>query len=237
MQLPIVLKQTPVWKNLPIQEQKAAWKAAIDLVGSLQNLNERGEQVVQAIVGGREFVEWEHYPDDDVRDNKNASQYFYHSHTGLQRPFVEHGHFHLFVHAETLGFRKKDHRYEPAPAHLIAISMNEIGMPTGFFTVNRWVTKGPWLTYKQCDEGLNHFRIGGKHGKKDINVFLHSLVALYKENILALLRQRDEIMSQLCDGRDRRSVFADENIEVLGYTPIDIMEDIATLEEIIGEEE
>lgn len=40
-------------------------------------------------------------------------------------------------------------------------------------------------------------------------------------------------MDKLCEGRDRRSVFADEQIEVLCYTPIDIMEDIAALEELM----
>ena len=233
MRLPFVLNQPPVWKNFSVAERDLNWAAANKLVESLQNLNESGLHAVQTVIGGRTFVEWDHYPDDDVRDDKNASQYFYHAHPGLQRPFVEHGHFHLFVHAESLGLRKKNSRFEPAPAHLVAVSMNAIGMPSGFFTVNRWVTKGPWLSFKECEIGLKHFKIAAKHGKKDVNVFLQSLVQLYYQKILALLRQRDEIMEKLCDGRDRRSVFADEQIEVLCYTPIDIMEDIAALEELM----
>lgn len=194
-------------------------------------LSQRGEQVVQSMIGKNTFSEWDHYPDNDVRDNKNASQYFYHAHTGLQRPFDEHGHFHLFVHAEEMGLRKANPRFNPAPAHLVAVSMNAQGLPSGFFTVNRWVTKGPWLTFDQCEYGLKHFRVTGRQGKKEINSFLTSLVQMYFPHIMTLLKQRDHIMQTLSAERDRRTVFADHTIEVLNYLPIDLMRDITQLEQ------
>jgi hypothetical protein len=199
----------------------------------MQTLGARGEQVVHRIIDGNDFIEWEHYPDADVRDNKHASQYFYHAHPGLQRPFLEHGHFHLFVHAEELGLRRPDPRYSPAPAHLLAISMNAQGLPSGFFIVNRWVTKGPWLDIAHCERGLKHFQIKGRHGNKEINIFLRSLICLYHAPIMELLKQRDDIMKKLCKGRDRRSVFADKKIEVICYHPIHLMEDVTILEELI----
>ena len=230
MKLPRVLNHQHDWKKISATELKILWKAASKLVGSMQTLNERNEQVVQSVIGEDIFVEWNHYPENDVRDNKNASQYFYHAHPGLQRPFIEHGHFHLFVHAEKIGLRRHDPRYSPAPAHLIAVSMDANGVPSGFFIVNRWVTKGAWLSKAQCEQGLQHFKIQSRKGEKEVNQFLTALLQLYQRPISALLEQRDVIMNKLSEKRDRRSVFADTNVEVLCYVPIDLMNDIAALE-------
>ena len=229
MKLPQVLKHHATWSDYQQDELDAAWKAATQLVLSLQSLGEKNQQVVQSLIGDDVFVEWEHYPNNDVRDDKNASQYFYHAHPGLQRPFVEHGHFHLFVHAEKIGLRRPTDKYSPAPAHLVAVSMDAQGIPSGFFIVNRWVTKGPWLSQAQCERGLRHFKIAANKKTKEINQFLAALIHLYQRPISALLKQRDVIMNQLSADRDRRSVFADPSIEVLCYVPIQLMDDIAAL--------
>ncbi|WP_423026043.1 DUF6969 family protein [Undibacterium sp. SXout20W] len=230
MKLPQVLKYKPDWTQYSDTELKQFLQAAAKLIGSMQKLTEQNKQVVQSIIGDHVFVEWNHYPENDVRDDKNASQYFYHAHPGLQRPFIEHGHFHLFIHAEKIGLRRPDPSYSPAPAHLVAVSMDALGIPSGFFIVNRWVTKGPWLTKTECERGLQHFKIPPNKGEKEINSFLKSLVQLYQRPISALLEQRDEIMNTLSGQRDRRSVFADRHIEVLCYVPIHLMDDIACLE-------
>ncbi|MFZ6870542.1 DUF6969 family protein [Undibacterium sp. Di27W] len=233
--LPQQLKSIPDWTQVDTAELDSAWRAAIDLVGSMQSLNQQGRQVVGQIIGDAVFTEWQHYPENDVRDDKNASQYFYHAHPGLQRPFTEHGHFHLFVHAEKLGMRPSTSRYAPAPAHVVAVSMDAQGLPSGFFVVNRWVTKGPWLSLAHCKRALQHFKLGsgrGNKASKDINTFLRALLQLYYPRIIALLEQRDKIMASLCKNRDRRSVFADTDIEVLCYCHIDLMTDIAELEEL-----
>jgi hypothetical protein len=233
MRLPLVLPSTPEWSALSAAQLKLCYRAATRLVTSMQALTERDSQVVQTIIAGQDFIEWQHYPENDVRDTQHASQYFYHAHPGLQRPFTEHGHFHLFVHAEELGMRRANPRYSPAPAHLLAVSMNALGVPSGFFLVNRWVTKGPWLNYADCVAGLEQFQIKARQSNpqlKQINQFLQALVALYRAPILALLQQRDQIMQKLTATRDRRSVFADRSIEVLCYHPISLMDDIAALE-------
>ncbi|MBY0574753.1 MAG: hypothetical protein K2P84_13830 [Undibacterium sp.] len=234
MRLPHKLKKKPAWTDtIHPQEKKQRWDAAVSLVTSLQKLTESGEQVVQAMIGAAPFVEWEHYPENDVRDEKRASQYFYHAHPGRRRPFVEHGHFHLFVHAEELGLRKKDAGFSPAPAHVIAVSMTAQGIPSGFFTVNRWVTKGTWLSLPECTMALDTFEVKGRSGNGHIHRFLKSLITLYRPHILALIKERDRIMEKLCRERDRRSVFADRSIEVLNYCPIALMDDIVELEALM----
>ena len=236
MRLPVLVK-TDLFDNCmrlaSLQQKKQCWKAATQLVMSLQGLSQRSSQVVHEIIGDNAFVEWDHYPDNDVRDSKRASQYFYHAHPGLQRPFTEHGHFHLFIHAQELGLRRARSHYEEAPAHVLAISMDAQGLPTGFFAVNRWVTKGPWLSYQDCEIALDNFAIKGRQGCREINVFLTSLVKLYRTQMLDVIKERDRIMQKLCATRDRRSVFADRTIEVLCYTPIALMDDIEALEAVM----
>lgn len=233
MQLPLLLENPPHWSALSQAERRISWRAATHLVRSMQELAGKGLQIVQAIIEDRPVIEWDHYPDDDVRDARNASQYFYHAHGGLQRPFEEHGHFHLFVHAEEIGLRRPHSKYASSPAHLLAVSMDAQGLPAGFFFVNRWVTKGPWLSAKECTFGLQHFQVKGRHGRREINVFLRSLLSLYQQQIAALLLQREQVLQHLCSERDRRSVFADREVEVLCYLPIKLMDDIAELENLM----
>ncbi|CAN5693084.1 hypothetical protein BH11PSE12_BH11PSE12_20130 [soil metagenome] len=236
MRLPLTLPHPPAWEQQSISSQRQSWRAAGRLVASMQALTDQSVQVVQRVVDGNDFIEWEHYPDNDVRDQRHASQYFYHAHPGLQRPFSappEHGHFHLFADAGKLGMRPANPGYAAAPAHLLAISMDATGVPNGFFIVNRWVTKGPWLSYAHCARALQQFQIQGRQGDKHVNRFLQALITLYQAPILALLQQREQIMQTLSNGRDRRSVFADKSIEVLCYHPIQLMDDIAALEAVM----
>ncbi|MBC3882864.1 hypothetical protein H8K35_15830 [Undibacterium sp. LX40W] len=232
MRLPVLVKpQSLVTQSTTPTEKARLWKAANELVSHLHQLSEKGSQVVQQVLGKHAFVEWDHYPEDDVRDHQHHSQYFYHAHPGQQRPFVEHGHFHLFVHAQELGLRPVRELYSEAPAHLIAVSMDATGMPIGFFVVNRWVTKGPWLSSQQCEIALDHFAIKGKQGNRQVNTILSSLVRLYRQAILDLIEERDRTMVKISKGRDRRSVFADQTIEVICYRPISLADDIQLLEE------
>lgn len=230
MKIPTLVKPTPGTLHTLQLPHATRLRAATALIGSMGNLSAGGTQVVQHMVGDAVFSEWDHYPENDVRDNASASQYYFHAHAGNKRPFEEHGHFHVFVHADTLGLARSNPKYPPAPAHIVAISMDAQGMPTGFFVTNRWVTKGPWLRYAACEKGLAAFAIKGRRGERDINVFLRSLLTLYHGHILALLQQRDAIMQTLCAARDRRSVFADTGIDVLCYLPIHLSDDIAALE-------
>ncbi|WP_374354961.1 hypothetical protein [Chitinimonas sp.] len=224
----------PAWTQLDRAQLKPCWKAAGKLVEQLSKLGDAGSQAVQATIGDACFVEWDHYPDDDVSDKRHASQYFYHAHPGLQRPFSEHGHFHLFIHAEKLGLARVRDGRRPAPAHLFAVSMNAQGLPQGLFTVNRWVTKGPWLAARQVLTALDQFNIKGREGVPEVNAFLVALCRLYRPQLVQLLAARDAALATHGAGRDRRTVFADPNIEVLSFCPIDLVADIEALEALLG---
>lgn len=231
MRLPQLVKATPLYHSaLPAADKRKLTRAATDIVTSMHNLAKNNSQVVERIIAEHEFIEWQHYPDEDVRDSRRKSQYFYHAHTGRQRPFNEHGHFHLFVHAQELGLRRPKPEHSEAPAHLIALSMDAQGIPTGFFSVNRWVTKGPWLSYRDCEIALDNFAVRGRQGHPDINRFLSALVIFYRQAILEVIKKRDEVMARLTEQNDIRRVFADQTIEVLCYRPISLLDDIENLE-------
>lgn len=235
MRLPQLVKTQPdAFKELSRPELRKLFRAASDIVNSMQSLTAQHSQIVDTLIDGQPFIEWQHYPEDDVRDKRNKSQYFYHAHTGKQRPFSEHGHFHLFVHAQELGLRRPHPKHSEAPAHLIALSMDAHGMPTGFFAVNRWVTKGPWLSYRDCEIALDNFAVRGRQGNPDINRFLTALVVFYRPAILEVIKKRDQIMARLTEQNDIRRVFADQTIEVLCYRPINLLSDIENLENSVS---
>ena len=110
-----------------------------------------GLNVVGEMLRGQgEFVEYDHYPADDVFDAETHAQYYYHAHRGSEG---EHGHFHTFLRAAGMppDVAPADNPgEEPWPtgdealSHLIAISMDAYGEPIGLFTVNRWVTGDTW---------------------------------------------------------------------------------------------
>jgi hypothetical protein len=222
------------WRELTPEQRLRSWQAATGLIAQMSALSERGTQAVQAVIGDAVFTEWDHYPFDDVSDKRRASQYFYHAHPGLQRPFTEHGHFHLFVHAHKLGLARTSDRYRPAPAHLLAISMDAQGLPIGLFTVNRWVTKGPWLKAGQVLDVLDRFAVKSKEGVPEVNGMLSAIVKLYRPQIERLLEARDQALALHGAGRDRRRVFADPQIEVLSFHAIDLVADIEALEQLVG---
>ncbi|WP_297366554.1 DUF6969 family protein [Acidocella sp.] len=131
------------------------------------------------LAGEGGFVEWAHYPHHDAIDPVSGWRFYYHTHNAAQRPRAEHGHFHIFV---------------PAPAgrfsHLIALSVDDKGLPLRLFTTNRWVTGETWqnaetLIAQLANPALSHA------APRDVGQWLSALLSLYRDEITALLRARD----------------------------------------------
>ncbi|WP_338845902.1 hypothetical protein V8J88_19510 [Massilia sp. W12] len=232
-ELPVMMPHWRNWAALPRRELKDCWRAACALVRAMQELAQQETQAVQALIGEREFVEWQHYPDADVRDEVNASQYFYHAHSSALRPFEEHGHFHLYILPQQAGIKRARPGRNISPAHLLAISMDAQGQPAGLFCVNRWVSKGPWLNFQQSVRGLDAFQVKGRRGVRQVNQLLRALLSLYRPAIHSLLQQRDAVMQELSQTRPRREIYLDRELEVLCYLPLDLAADIEALENLL----
>jgi len=82
--------------------------------------------LIQNWIAGREVLEFEHYPPDDLVDVRKGSQFYYHAHRDGDQ---EHGHLHLFWHATATGRRRYLKPGQPRwnrtePTHLFAISLD-----------------------------------------------------------------------------------------------------------------
>ncbi len=150
-----------------IVDQIAAWAAAKQCAPA------------RLLAGEGGFVEWAHYPHQDATDPVSGWRFYYHTHNQTQRPRAEHGQFHIFV---------------PAPggqfSHLIALSVDEKGLPLRLFTTNRWVTGECWqpaaaLIAQLAEPALGHA------APRDVGQWLAALLRLYHDEIAALLHARD----------------------------------------------
>lgn len=196
--------------------------------GSLAKSN---AHLLSSILGGQAPTQWAHYPDDDAIDAKRRYQWYYHSHSPADRPgSIEHGHIHLFARtdarrtlidpdAEAM-FLKRLASEEPGATtrHLLAISLNPVGVPISLFTTNRWVTGDQLLSSKSSLRLLQS--ISMDTGNKAIDQLVCSLLRLYQPKLATLFRQRDRTLF----ARSRRGAgtLDDESVEILSEIPIDL---------------
>jgi hypothetical protein len=122
--------------------------AAIEVVDCMRVLAKSGSNLVAEVLGTHKFIEWDHYPPDDVRDPERHAQYYFHAHPASNKRESDYGHFHTFLRANGMpegvapapvpANTAKEFPEEPI-CHLIAISMTREGLPDRLFTTNRWV--------------------------------------------------------------------------------------------------
>jgi hypothetical protein len=179
-----------------------------------------------------EFVQWEHYPEDDVIDHDSHSQYFYHTHAPDERrdPWGdEHGHFHTFLRRKGMPADvapvRVPNEAEPeteaqANCHLVAISMNRAGYPNGLFTVNRWVTGDTWYAAEDVIRFLPRFGIDLALPSWPVNVWITEMLRLFRPQIELLLRKRDAAIAAWAAKHPGETPYDAEEIEVLSWDSI-----------------
>lgn len=106
-----------------------------------------------------------HYPKGDRIDHSTGSQFFYHCHRENFES-TEHGHFHCFMRYKHIPKRIKpaalddwDKYIDNPMTHLVAISMNQFGLPIRLFTVNRWVTSEIWYDAEHVPYFLKRYKM------------------------------------------------------------------------------
>jgi hypothetical protein len=189
-----------------------------------------------------ELVDWRHYPIGEVYDPASHAQYFYHVHPVDRRPPREHGHFHTFLRAEGMPsgvvplVLPETAVAEVAPppqgaplkrgardevSHLVAISLDAHGEPIRLFTTNRWVTGESWYRAGDVIAMLDRFAITPANPAAVRDRWLVAVMQLFRPQIAALLRQRDEtVMARR--RRQRANVFEDQRLEVTSSLEIDL---------------
>ena len=185
--------------------------------------------LIQSWVRGQPMVEYDHYPPDDVVDARNGSQFFYHAHRSHG---TEHGHLHLFWHATASGRRRYVAGLSPrwrrsAPTHLLAIGLDNRGLPMSVFTVNRWVTDGHWFDASATLAMVDRFAVRQAPEHAASAAWLTHFVRIYRPVIEDLLVRRDR--------RLRRCVrlevaLQNRDLEVLSQIDLDWAADLEALE-------
>lgn len=180
---------------------------------------------------------WQHYPDNDARDEHTKSRWYYHVHAPGNRDPDEHGHFHLFLHRTQLkdgttpvvippeGEDAKAH-----VTHVIGLSIANSGIPRAWFATNRFVTNEFLYSADDMIEHLDLYNVDNTKEDDLVNRFVTAMVALYREEIADLLRQRDARQAELVAEHGDIAYEPKSRVEVLAQIPIDLDEKIGSLE-------
>ena len=227
----------PDLASLDRDRREAMLAAAGEIRECYRVLVKGGLNVVGEVLRGHDFIEMNHYPADDVYDADSGAQYYYHAHRGIEN---EHGHFHTFVRAAGLppGIAPLHvpHASEARPVgdeaicHLVAVSMDAWGYPTGLFTTNRWVTDESWFRAADAIATLPRFVIDHAFPSWPTNRWIGALLVLYGPFIEGLLRHRDACMDAAQAARPGVDVYDDRAIEVIGALPVAVDDLVAELE-------
>lgn len=222
----------PRLADIDLDLRRAMLAAGEEVIKCERVLAKAGLNIVGEVLRGQgEFVEMEHYPNDDVFDHETHSQYYYHAHRGD----MEHGHFHTFIRAEGIPADLSPRAHGSLTdesnriCHLIAISMDSWGHPISLFATNRWVTDETWYAAEDVIGLLDRFEIDHAWPSWPTNRWLGAMIRLYRPWISGLLRHRDAVLSAHASSSPDGDILEDRTIEMTGQVPIDVEALIAEL--------
>jgi hypothetical protein len=186
------------------------------LFDCIQQLAARASNPVLEVLHGVTQVEQEHkYPEPGLTFAGNSVGAFYHCHAVASRPANEHGHFHLFLHCG--GDREKLQNW----AHLTGLSMDRLGQPLRWFTVNRWVSAGPWRTAPELVRLME--RNVSTQGLQLVEAWLLAMLAVYQRELVQLINARDQTLIQLTTTADDQAVLEDRRYYEFSACAIDLL--------------
>jgi hypothetical protein len=216
-------------------------EAGVEVVKSIHALETKGTNLVAEALGGREFIEYEHYPSNDVYDPKTHAQYYFHAHPQRRGRMSEYGHFHTFLRAAALSGAASEECPRGADGgplcHLVAISMSREGRPLRLFTTNRWVTAEAWHPAATLISSLDRFEIGLSWPSSPLNRWITAMFTLFRDEIVELLSARDAAVARWRHAHSDRDVFEDRGLEVTSAAEIDLDRKLAGIRRRLGLED
>jgi hypothetical protein len=166
-----------------------------------------------ALCGAKDFVEWQHYPTNDLVDEVSGYEFYYHAHTAGEMPNGEHGHFHV-IKRDAKGFH-----------HLIGIALNQMGLPTRLFTTNQWVTGESMADSTMAITSIQGFEMVKRGRMALVSKWVSALIKLFSVEIEGLILKRDQRIAQLVvEMGSREVVLNSRKHHVLTECKIDLME-------------
>lgn len=192
--------------------------AAELLAGCLLEMAEaETNPVLQIINPDTPLEENKKYPAGLLQFNQSGWRAYYHCHpstrTGNHRFKGEHGHFHIFVRINN----------DPETwSHLVALAMDNMGQPMGWFTVNHWVTGETW---QDAEVLINQLKVIPFDTQTTlIERWLLSLLVLNKDKITDILYTRDKLIKEQQLTNTDKDVKQDKGIYLLSETPLNLKE-------------
>jgi hypothetical protein len=183
------------------------------------------------------FYEWQHYPKGDIFDHETHAQYYYHAHP-VELRGGEHGHFHTFLRPKGMppGVRPAPLPDLAPPAddnaalsHLVAISMDRAGYPIRLFTTNRWVTGETWYDASSVIAMLDRFSIDHARPSWPVNIWITSMIRLFRPQIEELLRRRDAAIAAWRQKHPEANAYEDRHLEIASALDISVETRIAAI--------
>lgn len=203
-------------------------EAARIVVETITAMAQEGQPLMQRVLPASDVQFWEHYPDDDARDRETRSRWYYHVHAPGTRDPAEHGHFHLFLHrsqmddpAATMAEPAEGEEAQAFVTHIAGLSIDHQGIPLAWFTTNRWVTDEFMYPAETLIAHLDRFCVDHTDEDAAVNKLLTAMVALYRDELAELLRERDMRLDALRAGSASSTLFEEGN-DILSVRSIDL---------------
>jgi hypothetical protein len=231
-----VERAPPDLASLSKRRLRSMLAAGVEILECRRVLAKGGLNLVGEVLRGQEaFVEYDHYPGNDVYDADTRSQYYYHSHRGM---VGEHGHFHTFVRsAEADPEKPTEPAEQGVPVPLIAISMDPYGWPSGLFATNRWVTGGLWQPAKATLSMLSGFRIDHAYPSWPLNRWISAMFILFRPHVELLLAHRDAVIAHWSRARPGTEVLEDRKLEITGSLAVSVEQTVRDLKALLNGKE
>lgn len=193
--------------------QSNLWLAAQALANIQMRYAETGRTLNEAaLCGANDFIEWQHYPSNDLVDEQSGYEFYYHAHSADEMPNGEHGHFHVI---------KRD---EKSFHHLIGISLDQKGLPVRLFTTNQWVTGEEMANSDIVIKLTKEFQVTTKGRMAPVSNWIGALIQLFAAEIEGLLLERDQKIARLVEEQGNRElVLNSKKHHVLSECKIDLM--------------
>lgn len=194
--------------------QSDLWLAAQELANIQMRYAESGRTLNEAaLCGAKDFIEWQHYPINDLVDEVSGYEFYYHAHSADEMPHGEHGHFHV-IRRDTDGFH-----------HLIGIALNQRGLPIRLFTTNQWVTGEEMADSAMVIKSIRGFEMVKKGRMALVSRWVSALIKLFSAEIERLILERDQMIAQLvAEMGNRELVMNSKKHHVLTECQIDLIQ-------------
>ncbi len=118
--------------------------------------------------------------------------------------------------------------------HLIAISMDEQGIPIRLFTTNRWLTDEYWYRAKDISAMLDDFSIEQAKPSWPVNRWVTAMVRLFRPQIERLLLERDELVAKLLKEQWQEELFEDRERGILTEIKISVDAQMTALKDALA---